>query len=72
MSREEHIARHKLLHEMFDELGADYLQHHDGALPSNTSMVDLMMWSYQQTLDPISLTDRAFRPPAWLKNGHVD
>lgn len=56
---------------MFDELGADYLQHHDGALPSNTSMVDLMMWSYQQTLDPISLTDRLVAP-ALRQNGHVD
>ena len=52
MTAEEHVARHKLLHEMFDELLADFLFHNSNKLPSNTTLTDLMKWSFEQTKDP--------------------
>ena len=51
MTREEHIARHIELHHKFDELIADFIGHTKG-LPSKTTVMELMMWSHQQTLDP--------------------
>lgn len=65
MTTEEHRERHKLLHQQFDELIADYFSHHgrcrvsDGngpiPLPSNTTLMQLMEWSYQQTIEPTEL-----------------
>lgn len=54
MTREEHRARHIELHRAFDELVADWLNHNltrDCHL-SNTSIMDLMKWSHQQTIEP--------------------
>lgn len=51
MTREEHIERHKLLHAHFDELIADWIGHTE-KLPSETSVRELMQWSYEQTLNP--------------------
>lgn len=42
----------KYLHEAFDRLIAAYLAQNPGKLPSNTTCMELMQWSYRQTLDP--------------------
>ena len=52
MTREQHRRRHKLLHQLFDELCADYLCHHRGAMPRTTNMHMLMEWSAQQSQNP--------------------
>lgn len=56
MTKEEHRQRHVALHHALDELLADFLQHHDfNKLPSNTTLVELMQWSHQQTIEPVDL-----------------
>jgi hypothetical protein len=51
ITEEEHIKRHKELHEMLDELVADFIsQTHN--LPSSTSVMELMDWSFEQTKKP--------------------
>lgn len=52
MDKEEHKARHVVLHEEFDELMADYIRHNGNALPSKTSLMDLAKWSHEQTSNP--------------------
>jgi hypothetical protein len=52
MTHEQHKARHRELHEAFDELIADYLRWHRGSLPSTTTCMDLMKWSFDQTKEP--------------------
>jgi len=52
MTEAEHRQRHIELHAAVDELVADYLRQHRGALPSEVSVADLLAWSYQQTLNP--------------------
>lgn len=56
MTKEEHIARHKELHKSLDELMADMILH-TKALPAQTIVIDLMHWSYQQTLNPTEEKD---------------
>jgi hypothetical protein len=46
-----HKERHKRLHKNLDELVADYIRHND-SLPSKTSVIDLMVWSFRQTNEP--------------------
>jgi hypothetical protein len=55
MTRDEHKARHVMLHQHFDELLADYLYHNREARPSTMSMMDFLKWSYQQTIEPAEL-----------------
>lgn len=53
MTREEHIARHKLLREHFDDLFADYIIHHpkeDGFL--NQPLSKLLYWASEQCINP--------------------
>ena len=53
MSKDEHIQRHKMLHQMLDELLADFLRHTNcEKLPSCTTIEELMVWSSKQTVDP--------------------
>jgi hypothetical protein len=54
MTREEHQQEHIALHRAFDQLVADFLMHHPAALPSETTLKQLMEWSYRQTVDPES------------------
>jgi len=61
MTRDEHIERHILLHRCLDELLADYLLQTD-QLASDVTVMDLMQWSYQQTIDPTG--DCSCSPPA--------
>lgn len=51
MTRAKHIARHKILHQAFDELLADWITH-TGRLPSQATIFELMEWSYAQTISP--------------------
>jgi len=52
MTHDEHQARHQVLHEAFDELIADYLRWNRGKRPGNTTMLELMEWSFLQTRNP--------------------
>jgi hypothetical protein len=52
MTQDEHRARHELLHQMFDELLADYLTCNRGKVPSMTTVMELVTWSHQQTIEP--------------------
>ena len=51
MTKEEHIVRHKELHRCLDELAADMIRH-TGALPTTTTVMELMRWAYEQTINP--------------------
>ena len=51
MTEQEHIKRHEELHQMLDELVADFIQH-TGRLPSTATIYELMEWSHFQTLEP--------------------
>lgn len=51
MDKKQHIARHKLLHREFDELIADFIGHTE-RLPSQTTVMELMEWSHEQTILP--------------------
>jgi len=51
MTHEQHIQRHKELHKALDELSADYMNQ-TGKLMSQSSVMDLVEWSHQQTINP--------------------
>ena len=51
MTDEEHKQRHIELHRMLDELVADYFTH-TGKLFTSSSIMDLIQWSHQQTIQP--------------------
>ena len=51
-TKQVHRERHKELHNSLDELYADYLAQNPGKLPSNTTVLELLHWSYQQTKEP--------------------
>lgn len=51
-AKQAHQNRHKELYNNLDELYADYLAQHTGKLPSNTTVLELLQWSYQQTKEP--------------------
>lgn len=50
--KQAHTARHKELHNSLDELFADYITQNTGKYPSNTTVLELLQWSYQQTKEP--------------------
>lgn len=54
MTVQEHIERHKLLHKNLDELIADFITH-TTKLPSTTTVMELMKWSYEQTTNPTEI-----------------
>ncbi len=51
MSPEVHAQRHKELHKAVDELVADHIRH-TGGLPSTTTVLELLEWSYLQCKNP--------------------
>jgi hypothetical protein len=51
MTKEEHIKFHKQLHRSLDILLADFVSQIEKTL-SKTPIVDLMVWSFQQTVNP--------------------
>ena len=52
MHGEEHKARHVLLHKELDELLADFIMH-THKLPSQTTIMEFLTWSHEQTVNPI-------------------
>ena len=57
LTKEEHIERHEVLHNCLDELVADFVTL-TNKLPSETSIMELLMWSMLQTLDPNNPNDK--------------
>ena len=53
MNKEEHIKRHFELHASLDELAADFIQNNHGKLLPETSILTLMRWSHEQTINPV-------------------
>lgn len=51
LTPEEHRQRHIELHQKLDELIADWIGH-GKKLPSQATVMELMQWSHQQTLNP--------------------
>lgn len=54
---EQHRQRHKELHHALDELVADWLVETEG-LPSECSVMELLAWSYEQTVVPSDKRER--------------
>ena len=50
-----HKKRHQELHKSLDELVADFLSHNKWKIPSQTTLLELMEWSYKQTNNPEEL-----------------
>jgi len=61
--KESHRRRHWKLHEALDELLADFITH-TKALPSKTPIIELVKWSFNQTLKPSETEE----PPCPKKN----
>ncbi len=55
MKQAEHRRIHEELHRSLDLLLADFLAHNPDRLPSNTRVLELMKWSYEQTIEPTEL-----------------
>jgi len=58
MTQKKHIKRHKELHKALDELVADWIRHQEypkSVSLTKLSVMDLMLWSYQQTKNPAEL-----------------
>lgn len=55
MNTDEHKQHHMKLHKHLDELTADFIRHTNG-LPSNTTVLELMQWSHEQTTTPTEET----------------
>ena len=51
MTEKEHLKRHKMLHENLDELVAEFIMY-TKALPSRSTVMELIEWSHQQTVLP--------------------
>lgn len=51
VTQEEHKRRHDELHKALDELAADFICHMGKTL-GGTPILELMEWSYQQTIAP--------------------
>ena len=50
---QDHRERHKQLHQALDELAADWAAHQPlGKLFSNSTIMELMRWSHEQTREP--------------------
>ena len=55
LTHDEHKKAHRELHKCLDNLIADYLIHHPERGLNNSTIMDLLEWSYIQTLDPTPL-----------------
>lgn len=59
MTKEEHIEHHKRLHRAFDELLADFIEHHpERSGFMKMPVAELLVWSAAQTVDPSEETKR--------------
>lgn len=53
MTKEEHIERHRILHDALDELLADYIKHAPSIpWPSEVPIIELCKWSAKQAKNP--------------------
>lgn len=52
MTPNERAAHFQALHNSLDRLLAEFLFFNRGRVPSNTTVEELMQWSYQQTQNP--------------------
>jgi len=53
MTKEEYLERHRELHRALDELAADWAAHQPlGKMFSNSTIMELMRWSHEQTQEP--------------------
>ncbi len=50
-TKEDHRNRHVVLHKMLDELVADWITE-TGLAPSKCTVMDLVVWSNDQTIEP--------------------
>ena len=57
MLSEKHKKRHVELHKKLDELVADFIAHTEKLL-SETTLLELMRWSFEQTQYPSTLDTR--------------
>jgi hypothetical protein len=53
MNQKEHKEIHLELHKNLDMLLEDFIIHNDKKYIGNTTILELVEWSYQQTLTPI-------------------
>jgi hypothetical protein len=51
LTHEEHRLKHVQLHDNLDELIADWVAQ-TPAMPSSSTVIELMLWSKQQTRNP--------------------
>ncbi len=56
MNEKKHMERHRELHKALDELVADWISHTE-KLPSRSTVMELMQWSYEQTTKPAEKED---------------
>lgn len=61
MTKEQHKGRHCELHRALDELVADWAAHHPGRFYSKATIMELIHWSHDQTIDPTPPPQRAFQ-----------
>lgn len=56
LTGDEHKARHVLLHRELDELVGDFIEY-THRLPTQTTLMEFMVWSHEQTLIPTERKD---------------
>ena len=57
MNKADHRQRHIDLHRNLDELLNDAIQY-GGLLPSKATVLDLLRWSFEQTVAPTPIMDK--------------
>ena len=57
MNKTEHRERHIELHRNLDELLNDAIQY-GGIFPSKATVLDLLRWSFEQTVEPLPIMDK--------------
>ena len=55
MTKKEHLERHQELHKKLDELVADFTNHNVDKQLNNTSVMELIEWSHQETINPTEI-----------------
>ncbi len=50
-AQQKHKERHEMLHKIFDELAADFINQ-TGKRLSNSTCLELLQWSFEQTKHP--------------------
>lgn len=56
MDEKKHRQLHVKMHKTLDAVIADFMKHTD-RLPSKTPIIELLEWSYQQTIQPDEIED---------------